>query len=107
MSLLFFLSGIALPEDDMPAYYWMTGGMCIVSFIYYYIVLIAEQKKEQKMLGGHLFAIVIKFMLSALVAILYILIFPVKQYDFVYFFVAYVIFSVFSYLFSYHFNKTV
>ena len=81
----------------------MTLGMASVSFLFYFIT----QKSSPKNIGGNLLAITAKFLLSAMVFIMYAIIFPSKDKTGYYFFiVAYVLFSIISYVGAHYATKS-
>ncbi len=106
LTLLFIISSFFIDRNLVFAYRWMTIGISLVSFIFYYIVTTSNTKDNNKIIGGNLAAIVVKFILSLLVIIIYALVFGMKnKLEFVYFFIAYCIFSIVNYFFSYNYKK--
>ena len=94
LTSFFIVSSFFIDANYTFAYRWMTIGMAIVSFIFYFNI----NKKNAKNAGGNLAAIVIKFMLSSLVFIIYIAAFKSKnRIDFYFFLIAYILFSIVSY----------
>ncbi len=105
LTLLFIISSFFIDSNLVFAYRWMTIGISLVAFIHYYMITSADKKSSAKMIGGNLAAIVLKFLLSALVVILYLVLFGTKNnMDFVFFLIAYIIFSIVNYLFSYNYK---
>lgn len=103
---LFIVYSFFIDTKLVIAYRWMTIGMSLISFVYYYIVTSSNEKDSKKMIGGNLAAIVLKFILSGMLIILYIIFFKMKTpLDFVFFFTAYSIYSVVNYGFSYNYKK--
>ena len=104
LALLFFtsffiVSSFFIDTNNAFAYRWMTIGMAIVSFIFYFSI----NKRNAKNAGGNLAAIVIKFMLSCLVFIIYIIAFKSRnRIDFYFFLIAYILFSIVSYVGAYY-----
>ncbi len=99
------VTGFFLDSSIAFGYRWMTTGMSIVAFIYYFIVTSSNEKDSKKMIGGNLTAIVLKFILSGVVVILYLLLYGIQDpLDFAFFFMAYGIFSVVNYIFSYNYK---
>ena len=96
-----------LPIAGTSGYLWVTMSMAIVSFIYFFMVTISSKKESTEVVGGNLAAIVVKFILSATIIIFYV-IFSKKteRIDFVWFFVAYGIYSIVNYPFVYFYNYT-
>jgi hypothetical protein len=106
ITILFIISSFFIAEPLVLGYRWMTIGISIVSFIYCYIITTASKKDSKKMMGGNLAAIVLKFILSAVVIIIYILLFGMRnQLEFAFFFLAYSIYSVVNYGFSYYYKN--
>ena len=96
---LFIVSSFFISKENVFAYRWMTFGMAIVSFIFYCII----NKKNAKNAGANLAAVVAKFMLSAVVFILYLAIFKSNnKIDYVFFIAAYLLFSIVSYTGAYY-----
>ena len=102
---LFFLtsvcviSGFFIAQNYVFAYRWMTTGMAIVSFIFYFII----NKNSAKNANGNLAAIVLKFILSSLVVLIYIAMFKSKnKIDYFFFLGAYILFSAVSYTGAYY-----
>lgn len=102
---LFFLTsvcviaGFFIAQNYVFAYRWMTTGMAIVSFIFYFII----NKNSAKNANGNLAAIVLKFILSSLVVLIYIAMFKSKnKIDYFFFLGAYVLFSAVSYTGAYY-----
>lgn len=101
-TLLFIAGGVLVPKENHIGYYWMTMAMSIVAFLFYYLVSTAHQKDNARKVGGNLAAITLKFILSIMVVILYVLIFGKKEkLDFMFFFIAYIVYSVISYIGAY------
>jgi hypothetical protein len=104
LSLLFLTSvciasGFFIAQNYVFAYRWMTTGMAIVSFIFYFMI----NKNSAKNANGNLAAIVLKFILSSLVVIIYIAMTKSKnKIDYFFFLGAYVIFSSVSYAGAYY-----
>lgn len=106
ITFLFVTSSFFIEEQSVFGFKWMTFGMSLVAFIYYYVVTTANAKDSKKMIGGNLAAIVLKFILSGVVIILYIIFFGMEnRLDFVSFFIAYSIYSIVNYTFSYHYKN--
>ena len=102
LTIVFIAASFGVPPERVVAFRWMTLGMAFVSFIYYFIVRFSNMQKAQKRAGGNLAAIIIKFFLSALVVILYIIFFPeTNSTDIFIFLGAYVLFSIVSYAGAY------
>lgn len=102
LSLLFFVSGFFINTDLRFDYWWMTLGIGWVAFVYYFIVTYSNKKNNYKVIGGNISAIGLKFILTGIVIILYIIFSGMKnRTGFIFFFIAYGIFSVVSYSFSY------
>jgi hypothetical protein len=102
MTLLFAAGGMLLPDSHRAGYYWMTMAMAAVAFLFYFMVTAAHQKDNAGKVGGNLAAIMLKFILSVLVVILYVLLFDRKEkLDFLFFFTAYILYSVISYAGAY------
>lgn len=104
LSLLFvtavcIVSGFFIEQKYVFAYRWMTTGMAIVSFIFYFMI----NKKSAKNANGNLAAIVLKFILSSLVVIIYIAMLKSKnKTDYFFFLGAYILFSAVSYTGAYY-----
>ncbi|MBK9792181.1 MAG: hypothetical protein IPP60_03570 [Sphingobacteriales bacterium] len=102
LSILFFISGFLIKTNLRFDYWWMTLGISCISFIYYFIVTFSNKKTNSKVIGGNIAAIGIKFILTGFMLILYIIFSGMKnRTGFIFFFIAYGIFSVVSYAFSY------
>lgn len=102
LSILFFISGFLIKTNLCFDYWWMTLGISCISFIYYFIVTFSNKKNNSKVIGGNIAAIGIKFILTGFMLILYIIFSGMKNRSaFIFFFIAYGIFSVVSYTFSY------
>ena len=93
------VSSFFIAANNVFAYRWMTIGMAIVSFIFYFII----NKNNAKNASGNLAAVVVKFMLSILVVVIYIASFKSKnKIDFYFFLMAYLLFSAVSYTGAYY-----
>lgn len=103
---LFVVLGLIIHPASLAAYYFMTMSMSVVSFIYYFVVVNAQQKANNKMLSANLAAIILKFSLSLLIVIIYAISFkPIQQFDFVYYFAAYFLYSIVNYYYSYRYKN--
>ncbi len=106
LTIYFILLSFCLDADLRFSFRFMTIGMSIVSFLFYFIIYQSQKKNVKKALGGNLAAIVIKYMLSASVIIIYAFKYGMNFYhEFIYFFAAYLSFSVICYLGAYNYNK--
>ncbi|MCC6584579.1 MAG: hypothetical protein IT271_12820 [Chitinophagales bacterium] len=102
LSILFFISGFLIKTNLRFDYWWMTLGISCIAFIYYFIVTSSNKKNNNKIIGGNIAAIGLKFILTGFMLILYIIFSGMKNRSgFIFFFIAYGIFSVVSYTFSY------
>jgi len=98
--------GFILHPVSIHAYLWMTLGMAVVAFVYFAMVTIAHKKTSMQVISGNLAAIGLKFILSATIIIIYIiLVRNTRRIDFLYYLMAYGIFSTINYTFSYLYNK--
>jgi hypothetical protein len=80
--------------------------MALVSFIYFFIVFVSEKKEVKKSIGGNVAAITIKFILSALVFVVYQYKYGMSYlHEFIYFFIAYLSFSILSFWNSYNYKS--
>jgi drug/metabolite transporter (DMT)-like permease len=104
VTAVFFISSFFI-RSEVLAYRWMTFGMAIVSLIFYGIVARNRKKDNEKMVGSYIAAVVVKFMLSATVIIVYAFIFKLKSNtEFLYFFIAYIVYSVVTYTGAYFYK---
>jgi hypothetical protein len=102
LTLFFIVISFFLDADLRFSFLFMSLSMALVSFIYFLIVFISEKKEVKKSIGGNLAAITIKFMLSALVIVIYSYKYGMHYlHEFLYFFIAYISFSVLSFLDAY------
>lgn len=106
ITFLLLLLGFILHPVSIHAYLWMTMGMAAVSFLYFFMVTLAQKQTSSQVIGGNLAAIGLKFILSATLIIFYIVLTKeTRRMDFVYFLLAYGIFSIINYTFSYFYGK--
>lgn len=102
LSILFFILGFFINTKLRFDYWWMTMGISLIAFVYYFIVTASDKKDNNKIIGGNIAAIGLKFILTGVVLILYIILSGMKNRSgFIFFFIAYGVFSVVSYTFSY------
>lgn len=107
LTLYFILLSFFLDADLQFSFLFMSMAMAFVSFLYFLIVYISEKKEAKKSIGGNLAAIVIKFILSALIIVVYEFKYGMKfQHDFLYFFIAYISFSVLSFYDAYNYKSS-
>lgn len=106
ISLAFLITGFMIHTPSRNAYWWMTMSIAAISFLYLLMVTMAQKQESTVVVGGNLAAIVVKFILSATVIIFYIIFSKsIRGIDFIYFFIAYGVFSIVNYSFSYHYKK--
>ncbi|MFN8282152.1 MAG: hypothetical protein U0U67_03005 [Chitinophagales bacterium] len=98
LTIYFIVISFFLDVDLRFSFRFMSMAMALVSFIYFLIVFISEKKEVKKSIGGNLAAIVIKFMLSAMIIVVYSYKYGMHYlHEFLYFFIAYGSFSVLSF----------
>ncbi len=102
---LFILAGFFIPDDLRTGYYWMSMGMAAVSFLFYIMMVQSRQKQHAAKAGANLAAITLKFIVSMLVVIVYIVLFGSEnKIDFVFFIISYCIYSIVSYTGAYYYK---
>ena len=105
LTSFFIISSFFIPEKLVLSYRWMTIGMSIVSFTYYFIIWKTNLHSSEKMVGANFAAIILKFILSALVIILYAFLFGLNNnIDFLFFFMAYLVYSLITYIGTYNYK---
>jgi hypothetical protein len=105
VTAVFIGAAFFVDEQNLRGYLWMTMGMAVVSFLYYLMVISGSKKESKLLIGSNIAAVIVKFMLSALVIILYAFIFGLhRNIEFAYFFMAYLIYSIVMYTGAY-FNR--
>jgi hypothetical protein len=105
LTLAFFIYSFFIDDTLVLAFRWMTMGMAIVSFIFYAMIARNSKKGNETMLGSNIAAIVLKFMLSALVIISYAFIFKLKNNtEFIFFFMSYFAYSIVMYVGAYRYK---
>jgi hypothetical protein len=105
LTVFFFIYSFSIHPSFVLAFRWMTMGMAIVSFLFYFMIVRNSKKENSTMLGSNIAAIVLKFMLSALVIISYAFIFRLKSnIEFIYFFIAYFAYSIVMYVGAYQYK---
>lgn len=106
ITVLFLIFGVISNPKPAFGYYWMTMGIAFISYLYFFMVTTSYEKKSVQNIGGNFAAIAVKFILSATVIIFYVIFAPkTSGTDFVYFFIAYGVFFIVSYTFSYKYIK--
>ncbi len=102
LTLFFILVSFFLDADLRFSFLFMSMSMALVSFVYFLIVYVSGKKDAQKNVGGNLAAITLKFILSALIVIVYEILYGMHYlHEFLYFFIAYLSFSILSFWDSY------
>jgi hypothetical protein len=105
LTLYFIFLSFFLDAELRFSFLFMSMAMALVSFIYFLIVFISEKKDAKKSIGGNLAAITLKFMLSALIIVVYQYKYGMHYlHEFIYFFIAYASFSVLSFWDSYYYK---
>ncbi len=80
----------------------MTLGMAIISFLFYII----NVKNNQNNINGNLLAIIMKFLLSSLLFIVYFIITnSYNKIEYYFFILAFVLYSIVCYVGAYYFSK--
>ncbi|MDB5228026.1 MAG: hypothetical protein JWN78_2219 [Bacteroidota bacterium] len=102
VTAFFIVSSFFISEKYVLSYRWMTLGMAIVSFIFFLVILRNKKKENKQVLGANISAIILKFILSIAVVISYAFLYGItKQYEFLFFFIAYMVYSVITYVGAY------
>ena len=102
LTIVFIITSFVIDKNLAFTFRWMTLGMAIVSFLFYYMTY----KSNQKQIVGNIAAIVVKFILSAVVVVTYFLLTKSKnRIDYLFFLAAYLAYSIVSYWGAYTFIK--
>ncbi|HQV78934.1 MAG TPA: hypothetical protein PLJ42_07675 [Chitinophagales bacterium] len=102
LTFIFIITSFFIPNYLLFPFRWMTVGMAFNSFIFYFMV----NKSKANNAYSSLAAIVVKFILSGAIVIIYFIITESKnKIDYYFFFLAYILFSIISYTGAYYLNK--
>lgn len=100
---IFILVSFVLPQNHQFAFRWMTIGMALVAFIFYSM----SRYYKTNNVVGNLAAIIVKFVLSAVVVVSYFIYTKSKiNTDYYYFFLSYMVYSFISYWNAFQLNQS-
>lgn len=103
LTSLFILAGFFMDPKLMRGYWFFTMGMAVISFNFYFIIYFNRNLEKKKILGPYIAAIGVKFILTVLLVVIYALVFGMKQkIDFLFFFIAFFLYSAVLYTGAYN-----
>lgn len=105
LTLAFIAVAFFLDKHVVAGYLWMSMGMALVALVFFLIIYLNRNKDSKKVVGSYIVAVGLKFILTMLLVVLYVVIFGLEQrIDFVVFFIAFGLYSLVLYTGAY-FNK--